>query len=948
MGSRKGHRSLAAAAWVCGLTTTGTVWGAVVTGQISDSSGTRTLSAAQVEIVETGRRTSAEADGSYRFADLEPGRYTLRATYTGAEPVDTVVEVSGDETVRSDIILGPPGTLENADEDATEIPTILVVGQRANLSSSLSRQRASDSVESVLTRDAIGQFPDQNVAEAVRRAAGVNVLNDQGEGRFISIRGLDPNLNSASINGVRIPSPQSDVRGVALDVVPAELIESIQIKKSLTPEMDADTLGGSIEIKTTSALDRKKPYTAITAEGSYNDLREAWSPKGAFDFSRNFGDFGIAGGVSYYKRRFSTDNVEADGWSESDDGIVYADTVEYRDYDVTRKRVGASLSLDYRVDESTSFYLRGLHSRFDDQEYRANLVFEFDEAPGVGTADSASFASDDGAISVERNLKDRFERQEISSITTGGTSYVDAWTLDYQLAWSGASEKNNGSLDPISFKRDFEEPGELGVNFDYSDFHRPRYAVNAENQALFLDPTEYEFDSVERSTRSDAQDDEVSLKLDFARDFSADSGTYQLKFGGKVRQREKSFDLQADIFDGYDGDFTLADALGQQSFGLADIEPLPGRNASRFVRNNIDAFELSQLDTDFESTVADFEVDEDIYAGYVQGRFESGPLLLIGGVRMERTENDLRGNFVELLEEGAERDGVTLEEDTLFVTPSKFKRQYTQWLPSATLRYETSRELVLRAAAYRSLLRPGIAQIAPRFLVEESEDGERSGEFGNPQLDPYLAWNIDLSAEWYFKRNAVLQIGYFRKDIDDFIVNAQFEGGSFSGVDYDEAVIPINGDKATVNGLEFSYQQSLDFLPSPFDGLLIGFNYTYTDAKGDIGDRDISLPASSRNTYNANLGYEKGPISLRLAAAYRDRYLDELGDDADADRYVDDFTQLDFSAKFRVTPNLQLFGELINITDEPFVAFQRGPVRDRLLQYEEYSFTVKTGLRATF
>src|SRR3546814_7013946 len=144
--------------------------------------------------------------------------------------------------------------------------TILIGGQRANLASAISRQRAAGTVETVLTRDAIGQFPDQNVAEAVRRAPGVNVLNDQGEGRFVSVRGLDPNLNAASINGVRIPSPESDVRSVALDTIPSELVESIEIKKTLTPDMDADTIGATIEINTTSALARKKPIVAVSAE----------------------------------------------------------------------------------------------------------------------------------------------------------------------------------------------------------------------------------------------------------------------------------------------------------------------------------------------------------------------------------------------------------------------------------------------------------------------------------------------------------------------------------------------------------------------------------------------------------------------------------------------------------------------------------------------------------
>ena len=259
--------------------------------------------------------------------------------------------------------------LVEVDADA-RLDTVLVVGQRAMMESAIARQRASDTVQSVVTRDAIGQFPDQNVAESTRRLTGINILNDQGEGRFISVRGLDPSLNAASLNGVRVPSPESDTRAVALDVVASELIESIEVKKTLIPEMDADTIGASIEINTTKAFDREDLYVSAVLEGSYNDLNGETSPKGSIDFSIPVSDtFGIAGGLSYYDRKTSTDNMEMDGWDE-EDGLVYADTVEYRDYDVERKRLGASLSFDWKATDTTTLFARGIYSQFDDTEQR--------------------------------------------------------------------------------------------------------------------------------------------------------------------------------------------------------------------------------------------------------------------------------------------------------------------------------------------------------------------------------------------------------------------------------------------------------------------------------------------------------------------------------------------------------------------------------------------------
>jgi TonB-dependent receptor len=264
-------------------------------------------------------------------------------------------------------------------------------------------------VESVLTRDGIGQFPDQNVAEAVRRAPGVNVLNDQGEGRFVAIRGLSPDLNAASVNGVRLTAPESDVRSVALDVIPSDIIESIEIQKTLTPDMDADSLGGSINIVTTKGFDRREPLLSVRAEGSYNDLNGDWSPRASVDFSNAWGNLGVAGGLSYTNRSFSTDNVEMDGWDE-DGGVVYADTFEYRDYDVERTRIGGSLSFDYRTrHDHTSLFARLLHSDLRGPGISRPPDLRNGRSACSGRLDSATFLSDDGQIRVERDMKDRFE-----------------------------------------------------------------------------------------------------------------------------------------------------------------------------------------------------------------------------------------------------------------------------------------------------------------------------------------------------------------------------------------------------------------------------------------------------------------------------------------------------------------------------------------------------------
>lgn len=900
-----------------------------ITGHVTDGTGTRALQSTQLRLVELGRVAEAGRDGSYRFPEVAPGTYTIEALYTGADPVRATVVVPATGDVNADIHIG-----SNIDS------SIIVVGQVANQASALSRQRAADGVESVLTRDAIGQFPDQNVAESLRRLPGVNIMNDQGEGRFVSVRGLDPELNAASVNGARLPAPESDVRSVALDVVPSELIESIEVKKSLTPDMDADTIGASIEINTTSAFDRKKDLYSVKLEGSYNDYADAVTPKGSFDFATRLTDrFGISGGFSYYKRKFETDNVEASDWTLSDDDIAYAETMEYRDYDVTRKRIGGTLNLDWMPTDTTKLYARGIYNQFDDHEYRRRLTFVMNEQPASGDADGAFFTDEDGRIEVRRDLKDRFERQRIKSLVLGGTTETGPWKLTYSGSWSESSEKEAGSIDPIRWRARFDGDG-VDVNFNYADPRVPTFAITSGND-LFTDPSEYKFNRVEQTVLSDSRDREYAIRGDISRAFATDGGTFTVQAGMKARWRKKSYDFNMNYYD--DADLDLADVLGSQTYRLASIDPVPGKGAATdYFYSHLDEFSLDPVTSEYESAAADYSAKEDILATYMLGRWDSATLRLIGGVRMEQTRNVLRGNLVET-------DG-----DSNVITPNVFTKNYTDWLPSFTARFEPSQGIVFRAAAYKSLVRPKLSQLAPRFIVDE--DG--AAEFGNPDLKPYRAWNLDASAEWYFSSNGALSAGVFWKSIKNYTAQIRdFDAGSYNGIDYTEAKYYVNGDTAKVKGVELSFSQVMSFLPAPLDGLLVNLNYTYTDAKAKITSydsddnaylRSIGLPNASKHTLNAVLGYEKGPISLRAAGTYRSKYLDELGDGPDTDRIVDNHFQLDLSAKYRILPGVRLFADWVNVNNAKYFAYQNFGGSRRLLQYEEYNWTVKFGMSASF
>jgi TonB-dependent receptor len=598
-------------------------------------------------------------------------------------------------------------------------------------------------------------------------------------------------------------------------------------------------------------------------------------------------------------------------------------------------------------------YLRGVWSQFDDQEFRRRLTFGLGDANVGGSGLSPQFddsrdpddPEDETVIEVERDVKDRFERQRIRTLTFGGESDFGGLDAEYSVSWAKSTEFENGSVDPTVFLAEFEDSG-LGIGFDYSDERRPAFNVTG-NTAGFFDPTLYELDEVEFTALSDAEDEEFAGRLDLGYDFVSDSGVFRIQGGVKARFREKQFNGTIEFYER--DDYTLADVLGEgPSNTLANLAPLPGlTEATDFFFANQDTFELVQPDSAVDSANEDYAVEEDILATYLLGQWETENLLVIGGVRYERTDNSLSG-FTTAVD----------EDENVTITPLNFERDYDHWLPSMTIRYAAQPDLVLRLAGYRSLVRPNFEQLAPRVEIDEDQEAV----IGNPTLDPTTAWNLDASIEYYMSNNGAITAAAFYKDLDDYLVGVVFEGpGTFLGTDFEEAESFINGESAEIFGFELGFYQQLDFLPEPLDGFLVQANYTYTDAQGSVvtdplgsvtdtpSFRDIELPATSENTFNAVLGYEKGPISLRLAGTYRDGFLDEInGDGPEFDRFVDNHFQLDFTARYQVIDQLQLYFEWININDAEFFAFNNLGGRQNILQYEEYNWTMKGGVRLTF
>ncbi|KAF1068845.1 MAG: Vitamin B12 transporter BtuB [Pseudomonas citronellolis] len=813
-----------------------------------------------------------------------------------------------------------------ADDSSTNAATrsadvgesVTVYGQTDSLDKALRQQRASDSVESVVHADSIGQLPDSNAAEALQRVPGTSVERDQGEGRFVRVRGLGPDLNAVTINGTLVPSPESGRRAVALDVLPSELVQSLSVIKTLTPDMDANSLGGTIEVESLSAFDHDGLFYTGTAQTGFDDKTHQFSPKYSGAASQRFslGDgidnFGVAAALSWQKRKFGSDNVETGGDWDFDDG-ARLNSLEQRDYSIQRERAGAALNFDYRPDDDSKYWLRTLYSRFKDNETRQSTKIEFEDALSEGES---------GTAEVERRLKNREETQTIQSYVFGGEQKRGDWTFSGQLGWSKADEDSPEHIDPAVYSGGTVDAG-------WYDSEKPRISTGSD----FYDSGNYSLKSVKQST-SYASDKEHNIRLDLARDYDLAGNPSTFKFGGKLSRRTK--DNDEDVWNYKklgsaglsDEQLSLSNALGGKVH--YSFEHFGQGIDAGTVQGLIDGLDASQYYDQEASTINDFQMHEDIDAGYFMNTVDVGDWRFIAGLRYEGTHFEAKGTGVQ----DGEYQGISR------------KRDYHNWLPGLHLRYQWDDQTQIRAAWTNSVVRPTFEQLAPGYSIDGDE-----AEFGNPDLAALRSHNLDLSIEHYMGRASVVSASLFYKDIKNFVYNTDL-AGSGSWADYDEALSFANGDKAHVYGLELAWSQKMVMLPEPWDGLLLGANATFSRSKAKITDadgnsRNIALPSQSDLTGNLMLGYEKGPLSLRLSANYKSDYLYEIGDVSDKryDAKVDAQTQVDFSAHYALTDNLQVFFNAENLGNEPYYVYTGHHQYN--YQYEDYGRTFTLGLTFT-
>lgn len=894
-----------------------------IEGQIKATEKGIALQGAKVRIVELNREAVTQRDGRFVFLDVKAGNYTLVTSYIGADDMQRSVTVVDQKTTRENFqLVGVSGLVEN----------VIVVGQAAGINKALNKQRSADNIVTAVSADAIGQFPDTNVSESLQRLPGLSIERDQGEGRYVRVRGMGPDFNAVTINGVGVPGPDADRRAVALDVIPSDLLENLTVTKTLTPDMDANSLGGSIDVQSLSAFDRDGFFYQLTAEGSYDENTEETSPKGALTASNQFSlggeenNLGVAFGASSFKRKFGSDNVETGGAWHFDDGEGRLEEMEQRDYTITRERSGLTLNLDYKPSDNTDLYWRNLYSEYTDSEIRLANVIEFFEEDDEGERDGTSVAEGEfNPAEVQRELKDRTETQKILSTSFGGQSRLDKWTIDYRVAYSDSSEDEPQNIAGAVFKIDEDVIADEA--FDLSYTNTDKIFISAPEE--YYQPASYSLDEVELGS-TNTNDESTAVNLDFTRDLDWGSNPTQLKFGAKYTGRSKDNDVDVWDAEDFSGDTSLT------AFSGSEVDYAFGRFGNKIhsapVKSAIDEAEENEA----ESSIGDYEITEDTSAAYVMGTVDISDWRVLAGVRYENTDFTAEGySYDENVDEGV---------DPLSVRT--FENSDDYFLPALHIRYSIDEKTQVRAAWTNSVVRPGFAQLSPGQLIDGDEI-----EFGNPDLKSMESSNIDFGIEHYPGLASVVSAFAFYKSIDNFVYQTDL-GGIGEYDDYDHAMTFANGDTADILGIELAASKQFTSLPAPWDGLLLGGNATFVDSTAKMGSyddgefvaREIPMPSQSDTSANLMLGYESDRISMRLSANYKSNYLLEVLDpmDANYDVYVDDQLQLDFSLRYYLTESIKLHFEALNLTDEVYYSYVKDAKYNS--QYESYGATYKLGI----
>ena len=929
----------------------------LLTGHVTDASGS-ILQGAQIELQPGPVTTVTEAHGAYFINNLAPGTYTISITYVGFSLFTKVVIITAGQTTVVDATM----------EVSSQKDQVLVTAERASgEAEQINRQRTADNVVQVLTNEVITSLPNANIADALGRLPSVTLERDEGEGKYVQVRGTEPRLTNATIDGVNVPSPESGVRQIKFDAIPSDIVESVEINKTLQANMDGDGIGGSVNMVTKTATERPTVNlfglggTSPILGGRNNFVTTATVGK-RFGPSKKFG---LLGGFSYDYEGRGIDDVEPVpdiATLPGGSSVRYFDTTDLREYAYNRSRYGAAGSADYQLGQGSNIYLRGLFSDF--HNFGDRWVYTLNDNSGLNLLNGSG-----GLPSFNNSI--RRPRYIISNLVLGGRHVLASTWFTWDVSGSFASENDNGygggsfgvpnpstyGTSPCTY-----DPAATGNSLT------PRWSQACYTEAY--NTSIYALNDVNISRGKTAQSN-LQFAGAMGKRYHLGSHLSTIEIGGKFRNANKYDHSYAD-------DYAVPTIGGSGSNANDYAEVIPFSLFPATFHNSgyyngaypqgpfadyykTQAYVFAHPNQFVFTTGAAgqpnfFSYIEQVSAGYVMNTIDFGKFRFIAGVRVEGT------NLNTLTWQSGCTDPTVCP---TIVQPGqnlKIGGDYINMLPSGSLRYALNSNSDFRLVYSRALSRPDPQDIAQAFSITPAQGGRGSISYGNPNLKAETANNYDLLFEHYMNTFGAIQAGVFYKSLYDPIINTSYEVTNFTppppyNNQTGDYIIsqPLNAGSAHLFGFEIAYLQHFTSLPGFLSGIGLSGNYGYTvSGTGGIPGRSDHphLLRQAPNTWNISPTYDRGRFSYRLGVSYNDanifsyQYQDGTPGGIkgpNSDTYLYPHLQIDMQGSVKLEKGFTFVAYILNTNNEVF-GFYNGSSQ-YLIQREFYKPTYALGLR---
>lgn len=899
----------------------------LVTGQITDAEK-QILPGASIIVEGMHAGVTSDINGFYTIANLKPGTYTLKVSYVGYSPKEMTVTIANGKVLTRDVVL----------DEGVELKEVEVLGAFSGQRKAFQMQKAAMGVTNVVSADQVGKFPDSNIGDALKRINGINVQYDQGEARFGQVRGTSADLTSVTVNGNRLPSAEGDTRNVQLDLIPADMIQTIEVNKVVTSDMDGDAIGGEVNLVTKSTPSHRilnftagTGYTWISEKPQLN-LGATWG-------QRFFNDkFGVMASASYQYAPGGSDNTEFEYVEK--DGKVVLNEAQVRQYYVTRERQSYSLGLDYRFSPLHKISFKGIYNRRNDWENRYRISYK-------------KLASDPSSQSVviqtkagsDNNKDARLERQQTMDFTLDGEHQFGRLNVDWASSFSRATEDRPNER-YIGWKLKGSDDLDFGAAMEDAGKKQPYCSLAIPS----FDEGKWKLDEFTNSDQS-ISENEIKERINFSLPLVSGKFGNTLRFGYKYTNKHKKRNTEyydyTDAADKYLSDWK--DNLSTQvrsSFMPGSQYPIGTQFVSKGYLGNMN-FDKADGQELLEEEAGNYKATEQIHAAYLRLDQRLGAkLTATAGLRMESTRLKTSGvNYM-----------VDEEEEESLTPTGEFRNNYTNWLPSLLLKYTPDDNSNVRFSITKTISRPKYSALVANksFNLADQE-----ATIGDPNIKPTEAWNFDLSADYYFKSIGMVSLGLYYKDIKN--VNVETLGyytgeelGLAGNGELFEVTQNMNAYDARVFGVEVAWQRDFGFIAPELRCLGFYGNYTYTHSTTrnynprlgiEDGD-DVKMAGSPEHTANASLYFEKNGVNVRLSYNFASDFIDMMNTGSrELDRYYDKVNYLDLNASYTWGKNTKftVYAEANNLLNQPLRYYQ-GESK-RTMQVEYYGVKVNAGIK---